>query len=383
MAVLSRRGAVSLVGVLLFLQPQGLPALLGPTLGLRRRAGAWWRLAVDSDDRAAELARSLGLEVVGGEEGRNSGLTFAAAPALPTDTVLAFEREGHIATRGLLSTQEMASLRGPVEEAFRRREFEAWFHSARVMLGDENLVDDFGLPLLETTEECIEALEAHGCELPFLQVFNSWREDPAVAEFVCGPRLAAVAAQLLGVSRVRLYQDSMFLKRPGDGATRWHSDLHMAPFDTNDLVTCWIPLDPVPAQEDGGTGLTFASGSHRDFALAFWSRPHETGKDFSARYDDCLASHGALDPGDATWHHGWVLHSSPPNDSPDRRLALTVSFVADGARLRDEAHHEVDIDDEDRTSYEDWVSEVPPGAPVEHAMVPLVGGGRMQGEGAL
>lgn len=43
-------------------------------------------------------------------------------------------------------------------------------------------------------------------------------------------------------------QDSMFLKRPGDGDTRWHSDLHMAPFDTNHMVTCWIPLDHVLPQ---------------------------------------------------------------------------------------------------------------------------------------
>ena len=75
----------------------------------------------------------------------------------------------------------------------------------------------------------------------------------------------------------------MFLKRVGDGATRWHSDLHMAPFDTNHMVTVWIPFDAVPHADQGGTGLCFATGSHRDFALPFWSRPHEGGADFSAR----------------------------------------------------------------------------------------------------
>jgi hypothetical protein len=43
----------------------------------------------------------------------------------------------------------------------------------------------------------------------------------------------------------------------------------MAPFDSNDFLTIWIPLKPVPPQEEGGSGLTFASGSHRDFALAY------------------------------------------------------------------------------------------------------------------
>ena len=263
---------------------------------------------------------------------------------------------------------------------------------------------------------------------------------------------------------MRLYQDSMFLKRPNDGATRWHSDLHMAPFDTNAMVTAWIPLDPVPAQDEGGTGLTFASGSHRDFALAFWSRPHEAGADFSARYESAMASHGALGVGDATWHHGWTLHSAPANDpwfgvdegldeddldeatlaavaarSRQPRLALTVSFIADGARVQgsrapflglervapaattgaeggarncegakgkveegvcsagsnggenedDEEEKEkeegeeekdvapplqtvVDMDDEDRSSYEAWLPDISPGGVADHPLLPLV-----------
>ena len=32
------------------------------------------------------------------------------------------------------------------------------------------------------------------------------------------------------------------MKRQGDGPTHWHSDLGMAPLDTNDFVTMWLPL---------------------------------------------------------------------------------------------------------------------------------------------
>ena len=35
--------------------------------------------------------------------------------------------------------------------------------------------------------------------------------------------MAAVAAQLLGVPRVRLYQSCVFIKEPGMGDTNWHS----------------------------------------------------------------------------------------------------------------------------------------------------------------
>jgi hypothetical protein len=36
------------------------------------------------------------------------------------------------------------------------------------------------------------------------------------------------------------------------------------------------------SQEDGGSSLSFASGSHRDFALGFWSDPVFT--DLTGRY---------------------------------------------------------------------------------------------------
>jgi hypothetical protein len=52
------------------------------------------------------------------------------------------------------------------------------------------------------------------------------------------------------------------------------SDLNMSPLDTNDMVTAWIPQSAVADVEDGGSGLIFASRSHRDFALNYWADPH-------------------------------------------------------------------------------------------------------------
>lgn len=109
--------------------------------------------------------------------------------------------------------------------------------------------------------------------------------------------LTGVAAQLLGVKRLRLYQDCLFRKEPGYSETNWHSDLRMAPFDTNHALTAWIPTrrigaePPAPAASSQGSGraggggkgrgrgsgldaaaeedsgLMYAVGSHRDFAL--------------------------------------------------------------------------------------------------------------------
>jgi non-heme Fe2+,alpha-ketoglutarate-dependent halogenase len=35
-----------------------------------------------------------------------------------------------------------------------------------------------------------------------------------------------------------------------------------------------------------------------------------------------------LDPGQASFHHGWTLHASMPNHGKDRRIGLNVQYVA-------------------------------------------------------
>ena len=59
-----------------------------------------------------------------------------------------------------------------------------------------------------------------------------------------------MAADLMGVDSVMLYQTAAFVKFPGNGETRWHSDLNTAPFDTNHMLTFWIALTPVPSLDE-------------------------------------------------------------------------------------------------------------------------------------
>lgn len=80
--------------------------------------------------------------------------------------------------------------------------------------------------------------------------------------------------------------------------------------------------------------------------------------------------------GDVTWHHGWTLHSSPsqpPNSSP--RVALAISYFADGARVRHMEKMDLHNDGHDlkeRESYEDWLVDLSPGDVADHALLPIV-----------
>jgi len=208
-------------------------------------------------------------------------------------------------------------------------------------------------------------------EIPFMQLFNLYQRGEhteAIQKVATCKSLARIAADLLGVDAIRLYQDAVFIKRPGDGETRWHSDLNTSPFDTNDFVTCWIPLQNIPAQEDGGTGLSFASGSHKDFALPYWSDVDAT--DLSDRY--VVDSYDSYTLGDCSFHHGWTLHSAPGNPSGDTRYAYAVSFVADGARLLNAEGHIRYPDNEDSASYAGWINDIGWGGIAEHPLTPLV-----------
>jgi len=76
----------------------------------------------------------------------------------------------------------------------------------------------------------------------FLQIMNLWTESSGVKEFVFGKRLAQIAAELMGVSGVRLYHDQALYKEPGGGITPWHADQYYWPVDSEKTITAWVPL---------------------------------------------------------------------------------------------------------------------------------------------
>ncbi|EFJ47584.1 hypothetical protein VOLCADRAFT_91857 [Volvox carteri f. nagariensis] len=300
---------------------------------------------------------------------------------LSDSVLLRYERDGFVVTRRLLQPEHLAALRAACEVEVSARRLESFRHRVRVLCPG---VD----PATLTSEAEVEqALQNHATDaLGFLQFFNLHRTNRAVCQVALGPELATVAAQLLGARRVRVYQDCLFLKEPGFAETNWHSDLRMAPLDTNDFVTAWIPLRPVRGACGGGSsksppdsGLMFAAGSHRDFALPFWHNME--GRDLSDR-GYAMKDTGPMEVGDVSWHHGWTLHCAAPQPvGTPPRLALTVAFFADGARLlprtSDSSVRSELLHDEDAESYSAWLPALAKGkgrdgAVARHKLLPVV-----------
>eukprot|EP01031_Cornospumella_fuschlensis_P029147 gene29147-35178_t len=289
----------------------------------------------------------------------------AKSKPLSDAQLLNFFRDGHLRVDGLFNKDFLSNQLLPaVKTALKDQELIALRHQIKVVLGRQ----DADLMTMDQCKKLLSSSSIDSSAFPFLQLFQLWRSNEAARNVACCIDLAKIACQLLDVPAVRLYQDSLFVKRPGDGATCWHSDLNMAPFDTNDFLTCWIPLVPVPAVDNGGTGLSFASASHRDFALSYWYDAR--GTQLEGRY--ALHDSAAFKVGDVSFHHGWCLHSSLPNESQQTRYAYSVSFVADQTYLLQKEGHVRRPDDEDAQSYAEWVAEVGWGNKAEHPLIPLI-----------
>ncbi len=56
------------------------------------------------------------------------------------------------------------------------------------------------------------------------------------------------------------------------------------------------------------------------------------GQDASRSVDEDTAVDVVLQPGQASLHHGWLLHASRPNAADDRRIGLSVQYLVPSMR---------------------------------------------------
>jgi len=338
-----------------------------------------------------ELVSKIGLTPVVANKPDNKKKASAAKKTATTisntislQTHLDYARNGHAVLRNFVDPQKLESLRQVLLAHGQKHELKAWIQKVEVAAGVDVA------KTCRTLQDCqdeLNRLKIPTEDLPFLQYFNTWRQFPNdVLDMAL--ELAEPAAKLLDVPSVRLYQDSFFWKRAQDGATPWHTDARMAPFDTSSLVTFWIPLHDIPRD---GTGLHFVSKSHADFALPFWcpyreDNDNDDDDDYNSsnnknpwmhleeRYQhNKIVHYMPMAIGDITAHSGWTLHCADGKTTNDR-LALAISFVDARAAVRHGVLTAGDHgDDEDKWSYADWVKEVPAGVQnFEHNLVPIL-----------
>jgi ectoine hydroxylase-related dioxygenase (phytanoyl-CoA dioxygenase family) len=284
---------------------------------------------------------------------------------------LDYARNGHTVLRSFLDPARLRAIRKDVMTHVNRQMLDAWRQKVHVASDSPHLAQS-----CKTIQDCRVQLDQLGIApdtLPFLQFFNAWRSVESVKTLAFD--LGQTASVVLNVPSVRLYQDSVFWKRVGDGPTPWHADARMAPFDTSTMVSFWISLEEV----EDKTGLIFCSKSHSDFALPFWNDFDEAEyQRLEDRYRNSTVNYMPLSLGDVTVHSGWTLHCADDNIEGKDRVALAISYVDARAEIREDALEETNSggggygDNEDQWSYKDWVQDVRPRQQFRHALVPIV-----------
>ncbi len=238
---------------------------------------------------------------------RTPDLAARAAAAVTPELVEAFARDGAACLRGLLSPDEVATLRRGIDANLAAP-------SPRAIIASQP--DDPGF---------------------FIEDFCNWQHNDDYRRVIFESPLAEAAGRLMHSRQVRLYHDHMLTKEPGTRApTPWHQDQPYYNIDGQQNVSFWIPVDPVRRHST----LEFVAGTH----LGPWLMPR-TFMTNEARWfpEGSLADlpdiegtrdrHNilgwALEPGDLVAFHMLALHASAGVDGDRRRRVFSVRFIGD------------------------------------------------------
>lgn len=131
---------------------------------------------------------------------------------------------------------------------------------------------------------------------------------------------------------ILVWSSTFFIKEPRtESYVSWHQDMkYWGLSDTDGQVSAWVALNTVN-QANGC--MQFLPETHKGAMVDhkdsfddanFLTRGQEAQFDYNP--DDIVNIE--LEPGQASFHHGKLLHASQPNLSDDRRIGYAIQFIA-------------------------------------------------------
>lgn len=240
-----------------------------------------------------------------------------------------FEEQGHVVVGPLVPPEQVARLRRAFEE-----QTMAW--AAEI----DTPLDEYLAVVSQWT--------------------NVWEHNAVFREQLFHARAAAIAAELIGCERVRVFHDHLIVKPPHGGDTiPWHRDLPNWPVAEPRAVSCWLALDDV-TPESGA--MRFMPGGHREPMTRSIDFLNEA-KDWGERERDAVPV--GAPAGWAIFHHCLSWHTSPPNATAGWRRAYITIYLDATCTF-----------DPSRAGWHPMSSRVtvPPGAAFNDDAFPILGG---------
>jgi ectoine hydroxylase-related dioxygenase (phytanoyl-CoA dioxygenase family) len=248
----------------------------------------------------------------------------------------AFARDGAICVRGLVTPIEIEMLRDGI---------------------DTNIANPSPLAIVASKPDDPGR---------FVEDFCNWQTIEQYERYARESIASRVAAALMGAHTVRFYHDHLLVKEAGTRQpTPWHQDQPYYNVEGRQVVSMWVPVDPV----DRNATLEFSAGSHLGEWLmprTFLDReakwfPEGTLREIPEEPDNVIG--WSLEPGDAVFFHALTLHRSA--GSASRRRVVSFRFLGEDARHAPRRW---------RTSppFDGLRDELADGAVMDHALFPML-----------
>jgi ectoine hydroxylase-related dioxygenase (phytanoyl-CoA dioxygenase family) len=207
----------------------------------------------------------------------------------------------------------------------------------------------------------------------FIEDFCCWQDNSSYRRVIFESALGRAGAALMRSRTARLYHDHMLTKEPGTRQrTPWHQDQPYYNIEGRQNCSFWIPVDAVSREST----LEFVAGSH----LGPWLMPRSF-RDAQARWfpegtlrdlPEIEADRGAfrilgwqLEPGDAVCFHMLTLHTAAGVSGSGRRRVFSVRLLGDDVRHAPRRW-------QTSPEFAGLSAALPAGAPMEHALFPLL-----------
>ena len=209
--------------------------------------------------------------------------------SLTEDQVAAYRRDGYLAPVPVMSETEARALRGTLE----------------------TIEAGMGGPLRGDLR--------HKAHLLF----------PFLAELIRHPAILDAVEDLLGPD-ILCWNTNFFIKEAETPSfVSWHQDSTYWGLSSPDVCTAWVAL--TPSNFDNGAMAVIPKSHMMD------QIPHRDtfdrhnlltrGQEIAVEVDERKAVPLVLKPGEMSLHHVRLVHGSPPNPSPDRRIGFAVRYI--------------------------------------------------------
>lgn len=150
-------------------------------------------------------------------------------------------------------------------------------------------------------------------------------------EIVRNSAILDVVESILGPD-ILVWGSTFFIKEPHTASyVSWHQDLrYWGLSDDDGQVSAWVALSPVTVANGC---MRFVPRSHKGAMVEhkdtfaddnFLTR----GQEADVEIDEDRVVQVELQPGQASFHHGKLLHASAPNNSGERRIGLAINYIA-------------------------------------------------------